>query len=843
MLDQLNPWDAREEQFEVVTERAIRNGGYGTTEAGQALINRYLKTTAEAVIETKSRDCSNQPKVQRLLEIVSGLDPELVALCALNAGINAVAADDALTPALLRIGRDLEAEVWAQGWYEFDERAAEVAQKSLKRRHGSIKHRRQAARSLASKAGYKARKWTKDELLIAGNVLIEVLVAGGAFTLDDIMDEHGNDTFRLAMAAEAHEHAVSFVQMLLDKYPVHQPLLKAPKPWKGITRSLEYDGRSYTVQLVRKDCKVTQGILRDTIRSGKMDGVLEAINGIEQTAWSINTPILELLEWAKENNLTAEGKVLIEGLPPQTDLPEPPRALPWDDMDEDQRKAWRIATAKVKETNRAFAGQRGTLDRDIATATALKDRGNKFWTPCNVDYRGRVYYLPQFNFQRQDYVRAMFQFSKGEPLGERGLFWLKVHIATCGAFDKVDKKPFEDRARWFDKHIEDILAVGAAPRSMVDWWSKADAPFMFVAACMEYAAAVDHGDLEAYVCHLPVNFDGSCSGLQHLAAMTLCDRTAPLVNVRPTEAPADIYQTVWDAVLPKFQWDMEHSLNQEDREMAAKVLAFGGGRSLVKRNVMVYSYGSKQYGMADQHQEDLMKPLALKVLMKEYGEHPFLMPSDTKTTKDGREYTVPGTSIAKYLAKHIFQTIEETVTRPAEAMSYLQKIAKTMAHEGKPVIWHTPLGFPVVLRCPNVDRKRVRLYMYDRGVRSTLNAMLAVDGNGIDKAKAANTIAPSFVHSLDACHLMMVVNASKREGIHNVALVHDSFGCLPSQADRFRDILVEQFYWLYAQHDVLNDIRDEAFEQIQTNGHRLPEALEKGSLNIEEVLNARYAFA
>jgi DNA-directed RNA polymerase len=47
-------------------------------------------------------------------------------------------------------------------------------------------------------------------------------------------------------------------------------------------------------------------------------------------------------------------------------------------------------------------------------------------------------------------------------------------------------------------------------------WTKADSPFLFLAACRELVAALSIGP--AYVCHLPVSFDGSCSGLQHLSA-------------------------------------------------------------------------------------------------------------------------------------------------------------------------------------------------------------------------------------------------------------------------------------------------------------------------------------
>jgi DNA-directed RNA polymerase len=70
----------------------------------------------------------------------------------------------------------------------------------------------------------------------------------------------------------------------------------------------------------------------------------------------------------------------------------------------------------------------------------------------------------------------------------------------------------------------------------------------------------------------------------------------------------------------------------------------------------------------------------------------------------------------------------------------------------------------------------------------------------IRKDKAANGIAPNFVHACDATHLLMVANACAAEGIP-LATVHDSFGCLSPHAGRFRKLIRREFVRLYAEHD------------------------------------------
>jgi DNA-directed RNA polymerase len=54
--------------------------------------------------------------------------------------------------------------------------------------------------------------------------------------------------------------------------------------------------------------------------------------------------------------------------------------------------------------------------------------------------------------------------------------------------------------------------------------------------------------------------------------------------------------------------------------------------------------------------------------------------------------------------------------------------------------------------------------------------------------------------------LLRTVNAAVAEGIRSIATVHDSFGCLPSRAERFRKIIREQFVKMYEEHDVLAQV-------------------------------------
>jgi DNA-directed RNA polymerase len=55
------------------------------------------------------------------------------------------------------------------------------------------------------------------------------------------------------------------------------------------------------------------------------------------------------------------------------------------------------------------------------------------------------------------------------------------------------------------------------------------------------------------------------------------------------------------------------------------------------------------------------------------------------------------------------------------------------------------------------------MWLHDRGVKVRYEPLVAV-GNlkEIDKDRAANGVAPNFVHALDAAHLALTVNAGAR---------------------------------------------------------------------------------
>ena len=91
-----------------------------------------------------------------------------------------------------------------------------------------------------------------------------------------------------------------------------------------------------------------------------------------------------------------------------------------------------------------------------------------------------------------------------------------------------------------------------------------------------------------------------------------------------------------------------------------------------------------------------------------------------------------------------------------------------------------------------------------------------------------------------ATHMRAVIRAARAElGITFFAMIHDDFGVPACFAQRFNEIIREQFVWLYHEHDPLENFRA---EQQSNTDVELPDLPEKGRLDIQQVLESEYFF-
>ena len=195
---------------------------------------------------------------------------------------------------------------------------------------------------------------------------------------------------------------------------------------------------------------------------------------------------------------------------------------------------------------------------------------------------------------------------------------------------------------------------------------------------------------------------------------------------------------------------------------------------------------------------------------------------------------------AAFLAPVVEEAIRTVVDRAAEAMDWLKEVAGHVLDCDQPMTWVTPLGFPVVH--PYRRTKGQRVLVWFSGVR--LELRLSVEQRQVDRKKNLLAVAPNFVHSLDATHLMMVVNRLADETItDSFAMIHDSFGVHACDVDEMHYAIRDEFIKLYDEDILTETYRSTLLALPGSKWPDVPTPPEAGDLNLEEVRDADFFFA
>lgn len=664
------------------------------------------------------------------------------------------------------------------------------------------------------------------EIVIQSTQLVELKRYGAGNAAADVEMVHLSDFWVKKMAQRGFS--------LAGIAPVYQPCVVPPKPWTGVVGGGYWAKGRRPLPLIRLGSKSAVARYEDVY----MPEVYDAVNIIQNTPWKVNKKVLDVVNMVEKLNNT-----------PIDDIPqmEPLKPEDYAGETEEELKAWKKAAAGIYRREKARQSRRLSL-------SFIVNQANKFsqfkaiWFPYNMDWRGRVYAVPMFNPQGNDMQKGLLTLAVGKPIGADGFKWLKVHGANCAGVDKVT---FEERIKWVEDNHDNIMATAKAPMDSIEWWGKLDSPFCFLAFCFEYAGVMHHG--LSYSCSLPIAFDGSCSGIQHFSAMLRDHIGGHAVNLTPSGKVQDIYRIVSDRIEEELKVLLVNGTDNEmvthedkktgeiterlklgTRELARQWLTYGMSRKVTKRSVMTLAYGSKEYGFADQVYEDVVMPAI--------------------DSGSGAMFTEPSQA-SRFMAKMIWEAVSVTVVAAVDAMKWLQGAAKLLAAEVKdkktgeilkpclPVHWVTPDGFPVWQEYRKKDTTRLNLmFLGSFNLQPTVNKGTKKE---LDKHKQESGISPNFVHSQDGSHLRKtVVHTHRKYGVMSFAVIHDSFGTIPADAEYLFRGVRETMVETYRDNDVLLDFYEQFEYQLhESQRDKLPELPKKGKLNIEDILSSDFAFA
>ena len=407
-----------------------------------------------------------------------------------------------------------------------------------------------------------------------------------------------------------------YKMILEDKYSSlngftsrYRPMVIPPKDWSH-TRKGGYE-------VLQCDFMRTHGcnVQKDALGLGDLSTIMEGLNALGRVPWKINKKILEAAERCWD-----EGVVLGD-IPSQKDFEVPPVPIrPDERVDVESYKKYREDALKHRrmiQKNMDLNSLRCSAMLKLNQARQFEPF-EKIYFPYNVDFRGRAYPVPpHLSNVGSDLSRGLLYFSESKPLGPRGLYWLKVHLANLAGADKMS---FDQRAAFTDENLENVRACVEDPFGDNRWWMTLDDPFQGMATCNEIIAAIDSGDPESYKCALPVHMDGSCNGLQHYAALGRDRVGGKAVNLCNFDEPQDVYIGVMHEVIRRVAEEADRMLEIDSNDAmegskaeknairdnrAAKLVNGLIDRGVVKRTVMTSVYGVTFIGAKKQIQEKI----------------------------------------------------------------------------------------------------------------------------------------------------------------------------------------------------------------------------------------------
>lgn len=588
------------------------------------------------------------------------------------------------------------------------------------------------------------------------------------------------------------------------------PMVSPPVPWTRVSSCV---GGYVLTQpdIVRLPFVAYQQRIRmEKAYPSQMFPSLDALNQLGSVPWTVNERVLDVVLEVFNNG--GSNRLDIP-LPPSAFM-HPPVATP-EMTSEERAKLFRERINLRRKRAEMYS-----LWCDALYKLSLSNhfRNKVFWLPHNMDFRGRVYpCAPHLNHLSSDMSRSLLQFAKGEPLGQKGLDWLMIHLINLTG--RMKRESVQERLEYARSVISDILDSAKNPLKGRMWWATNEEPWQVLATCMEIEKAVESGNPQSYISRFPVHQDGSCNGLQHYAALGRDRAGAASVNLIPNSHPQDVYSTVATMV------EMERAREAAEGVEAAQILEGFVRRKVIKQTVMTTVYGVTKYGARLQIARQLRD---IDEFPKEYVWH-----------------------CSTYLVAKTFHCLREMFTSAREIQDWFTECARQITQVcGQNVEWTTPLGLPVVQpyvrynprfedtkRSQNKLTEHFSMDMYEKP-----NIM-----------KQKNAFPPNFIHSLDSCHMMLTSIFCEREGITFVS-VHDCFWTHPCSVEIMNRICRKQFVALHSE-PILEDLSQFLIDKfgykrsdaeiygpgLLLNG-LLKKIPSKGDFDLTDVLNSVYFF-
>lgn len=750
--------------------QANQNAYASSNIEGRKAINKYLDPIAQLITKRLGKLSSGKTGLDAatVVKHIADGDPHTMALITLKTALDVLGKDPEpqLQDITTKIGANVQLEL-RLCYYAVEN--PELYKQTERFFHGSTGTGQRATvfKLKFNREGIEWDRWSNEVNHKVGNWLLLCMndVTGWIQRATDRPGGGRKTRSRICYTTEFLQHRDTILAAAEALAFSQWPMLCPPVDWSND----EHGG--YLMEQIRQ----VNPLIR---RSGKVEGLkqgnipLAMLNTLQQQAYRINPEVLKIAD-SFYDSFKSVGKFIRQPnlLPPPT---------PGEDPTEEQLKEYKRSRREIEDHN-AQLSQKNWRTTEVMYVARKYANEERFYCPASFDYRGRVYFQnTALNPQGTDFDKALLYFSDEGPVDEA---WLSFHLANTAGHDK---ETMEYRKGWAKQNVSLIDRIASDPIGTVAEWENLAEPWSFIAAALEYKACII--DATKHTSGLPIGIDATCSGLQHLSAMTLCGDTAALVNVTPTDKPADAYRTVAEASKKYMDSKYHDWMN----------------RKVTKRPVMTTPYGVTGSSARGYIRDQLIK--------------------------DGHKEDLREPGVLSDIVRAIFNNaIPEILPGPIEVMAWLKRTAGQIIDRGDKVIqWTTPSGFVVTQ-----DLKKSRLVRIQTRIMGGARIDISV-GDGFtdepDRDHHKSALAPNVVHSFDAALLHLTFAFWDKP----FSVIHDCVLGRSCDMDQMAADIRLHFGEMY-KAPVLEDWANQA-------GVSLPPDLVKNTLDIETVNQSPYFF-
>ncbi len=611
----------------------------------------------------------------------------------------------------------------------------------------------------------------------------------------DVKEAKGRAPFRIKVVDEEFAFKIGIAFHYPDKRrPIYtSPLLLEPVDWTHFHHPV-------MGELVRN---TVDGVYRE-FSLLKTPKVFEFMNKIKKTSFKVNKDLLGIFnECLKDPLFTHEKK-----------------------------------TFEVQQLQSIMSQQEEVL----RTADSLGE--SEFWLSSFLDFRGRFYYAnTYFNPQGNKVARSLLLFGESEPIGEKG--WEALLKAAASEAGK-SKLPPEGKLQYAKDNLDTWLEIVDNPTEDKRW-QEMDNPFGFLSIILELHKAVMSGDKYGYASSLPIFIDASNSGTQILSALGKDTVGGALSNLVKSDTPGDVYMFIGEKVWSEYtytpmekrvydeihgklvsyqnqmnearryhKWDRLSELSKENTEfyknnkdeIAASSKVFWADRKhlmrkLCKKPVMTIPYSAKERTISNAIYDEWRPDPEMNGITKAY---------------------------CFQLALDITRSYNAHLKIPTDLMNMFIELGLRARDIKRDLAFEAPVtGFKFV---QNARTDKIELIgITRRGERMQLRVCVG-HSEKIDYKSVKSASSPNSIHALDAAFMAYIVLKSD----YPMMAVHDSFATYPGSYDDLNTDIRNRFVEMFHEKDVLE------FILKQCNSMDLYDTIEKGNLNILDVLDNPFAF-